>query len=312
MSLFRSRSKKTEPPPSWANFLTAEAYGRFIDLVRAHLQARLGEVTIQDGVATVAGSETRYGLQNLAQLCHMNDRAHWERIIEGHFEAFARSEAERRELDRVIGDYAAVRHLLAVRLWGADHLPAKNPADVFHRQDLEGISSVLVFDLPSTIQPVMTEEASRWGRDLPELFQDALQNVRGSVTPDTSVQKLGENTQVILLSGESHFIATYALLLEDIPDCVGTHGALVAIPHRHALICYPIEDMQVIHAVTSLIPAVYGMHHEGPGQISPNLYWYDRGEFIHLPYKITNRKLQFIPPERFVALLNRLAQSAQT
>ncbi|HEX2898851.1 MAG TPA: hypothetical protein VHS96_03930, partial [Bacteroidia bacterium] len=72
-------------------------------------------------------------------------------------------------------------------------------------------------------------------------------------------------------------------------------------------IIHPIEDSSVIKAINMMIPMTYGMHHEGPGSISANLYWYRQGKFMKLPYNIGNQSLNFQPPSDFVAMLDYLA-----
>lgn len=49
------------------------------------------------------------------------------------------------------------------------------------------------------------------------------------------------------------------------------------------------------------------MCHEGPGSISPDLYWLRRdGSWLHLPMEATAEVIRFTPPEELVAALDRV------
>ena len=78
------------------------------------------------------------------------------------------------------------------------------------------------------------------------------------------------------------------------------------MPHRHAMMIYPIENIQVTEAIRALIPAVFGMYHEGPGSLSPKLFWLYKGELIDLEYSLSDAGFDFKPPEKFIEILNQL------
>ncbi|MEY3443795.1 MAG: hypothetical protein RLZZ519_2076, partial [Bacteroidota bacterium] len=109
--------------------------------------------------------------------------------------------------------------------------------------------------------------------------------------------------------GVHFFVPNIAFELHRRPDLVGKHGALVGLPHRHAAIIYPIESLDVIKAVNTLIPIVKGMNEEGPGSLSDNIFLFQNGEFEAIPYKFTEDKLQLFPTDNFISLLNSLAES---
>jgi hypothetical protein len=85
-------------------------------------------------------------------------------------------------------------------------------------------------------------------------------------------------------------------------------GALAAAPHRHAVLYHVIRDRSAIKAINAMIPAAFGMFQEGPGSISPNLYWWQSGRLTLLPSRVTAKSIEFAPPPEFVEnVLNRLA-----
>ncbi len=297
------------PPPDWADFFTGQAYEAFLQLVLDYFQVREIDVAVGDGILVDQERDIHFGLQNLAQMCHRSNQSDWPEIIEMHFGSLWDAEEERKSLDRKKQDFSKIRELLAVRLWPADYLSSLAQVDIVYREDIEGTVSVLVYDLQNSIIQVATSDAALWGRETEELFEIGLQNTWRSKPPDVSMEALGDGVQVAVFQGHSFYVATHALLLEDYAGYVGTYGSLIIIPHRHAMVCYPIEDVNVINALDKLIIIALQMYNEGPGSISPRLYWYENGRFTDLPYQITDdRQLHFAPPEEFLALLHDLSE----
>ncbi len=66
-------------------------------------------------------------------------------------------------------------------------------------------------------------------------------------------------------------------------------------------------DTGVVQAINQLIVSAVSMFQEGPGSISPGLYWWREGLVSLLPAQFDGRKVQFAPPDEFVQALNRLA-----
>jgi len=250
------------------------------------------------------------GLQNLAQMCHLGDKAERAAIVEGHFGMIERIQSDRADLARRIGHLDSVKDLLAVRIWPKSYLDAVS-GQCIHREDLEGTITVLVFDLPTSIRPVSPKEANVWGKRTEELLQIGLDNVLRTCRPEIDRHDLGDGVGLVSMTGESHFVATHVLMLEHHSDCLGTYGALIGIPHRHAVLCHPIEDFQSVKAIQTFAIMIQGMEHEGPGSISPRLYWYRDGEFTDIPVEQTEQGLIVRPPDKFVGLLNELAERAK-
>jgi hypothetical protein len=299
------------PPPDWADFFTGRAYEAFLQLVLNYFQAREIDVAVGDGVLIDHDRDIHFGLQNLAQMCHRSNRDDWSAIIEMHFDSLWDAERERKSLDRKKQDFSAIHDMLAVRLWPADYLSSLSKADIVYREDIEGTVSVLVFDLQNSIIQVATSDAALWGRETDELFEIGLQNTWRGESPDILMEDLGDDVQVAVFQGRSFYVATHALLLEDYAGYVGTYGSLVIIPHRHVMVCYPIEDANVMMALDKLIIIAIQMYNEGPGSISPRLYWYENGRFTDLSYQIVDdHQLHFVPPEEFLALLQDLSDAS--
>ena len=233
---------------------------------------------------------------------------HWQEVIRDHFESFARDAELSAQIERDLGDFEKIKAAP-----GGAPLPGSGrcrpQAELIERTDLEGTTTVMVLDLPNTIRSLRPSEAEPWGKSPEELFAVGLRNVLEGEAPQYETIEAGEGLVLQTASGPSHFVADRVLDLESMPGAVGRHGSLVAIPHRHALIAYPIDGIDAVQAINILLPMALGMEQEGPGSITPNVYWYTVGRFVNLPYRIEGKSIQFMPPPDFTELLNQLAPS---
>lgn len=303
----------SSPPavPAWADFFTQEQYRRFLRHIGDHFRKQKQKITVGDGIIILQNPPRegfqQLGLLNLAQLCARNEEKEWPDIIKDHFKTLQKSQSEQAVLEQRIADFDRVEELLAVRLWPENYLAELNRNKFVHRCDLPGTLTALVFDLPSSVRNVTPEEAKAWGKSHEELFAIGLANVRENCIPDVTEQDLGDEVVITILSdAENFFVASHALLLEEHPECIGTFGTLIGVPHRHVVLAYPIEDRRVVAAISLMIPPILVWEKEGPGSISPYLYWYKDGEFTNLPFKIKDQSLHFTPPDNFVDVLNML------
>src|SRR6185436_11145305 len=74
-----------------------------------------------------------------------------------------------------------------------------------------------------------------------------------------------------------------ALQLEKLLGPIGEHGALVALPHRQMLIVHKIKGDNHPEIVPPMEKMTEELHREGPGSLSPDLYWYVDHAFVKLP-----------------------------
>jgi len=294
--------RKPQRAPGWTGPFTPAAYPAFEHLVREELRRQGLEVEIDDGYATVPGRPGKYGLENLAQACALRERAQWPQIIEAHFAALRRAEAEREALGGA-RTFEQAAPLLAVRLWPAEFVAQIGPGALVYREDLPGLVTVLVYDLPETIQQVRPEEAAAWGRPGEELFALGLDNLRRKPRPEIRRVAMEGERRVTVLSGTSFFVASECLRLDHFPGCVGRYGAVVGVPTRHIMLAYPVDDAAALEAAGLLVPIVYGMCQQGPGSLSARLYWCYQGRFAEVPYRVEGKTVHIAPPEGLQALV---------
>lgn len=280
----------------------------FVDLVERYFQDRGLPALVGDGVVSAPMGQGRehmqLGLLNLAQVCHAADRSQWPRLVEAHFQLVDTLAGQRTAFEPVAG-LEQVRDQLAVRIWPEEILGSLRSENLIWREDIPGTVSALVLDMPTSVRTIKPEEANGWDKGIDELFSLALENVYRKYPPDISQHEIN-GAGMVLLTGESFFIASHALLLDRYSQCLGPHGAIVGLPHRHVVLCHPIRDGGVVPALNSMMPAVIGMEKEGPGSITPSLYWYHDRQFVNLPFETGQDQIRFMPPEEFVDVLREL------
>lgn len=314
MGLLRRLFGTEPPPPEWASFFSAGEFADFIAATRRDLQRRglAGELDPQEGVVRpeLTGEDAPvWGLHNLAQICLQAPPREWRQVIAGHFDQMLALRQMSAVLDRLGTDWEEARPYLKVRLY---------PPELAHQGQLvywapfEGVIAALVYDFPDSVGSVAPDHVKHWGVERQELFRIGLDHVRQSAPPADENVDLGDGAAVRLLSSEDHFTATRVLFLEEHLQPVPELGAVVGVPHRHAIVYHPIVDEMVLPAVMAMIPIVRGMFQEGPGSISPELFWWQPGRFVRLPVEEADREVTFRVPEAFQReVLDRVAPAAE-
>jgi hypothetical protein len=305
------KSKGENDPPGWANFFTGKEYKLFLTRLDNYFRKHNVVYRIEDGVALLEQSHLGYenfGLVNLAQVCKQGPQHEWEENIENFFKSMERSNELENEFEERKTDFEFVRPFLAVRIYNIEYADSVGRENFIYRQLSEQVMATLVFDLPDSIMNIKPENIIPWNKTQDELFTIGYENARENYPVHIQKQQFGEIVLWIALS--DHFFGPNIILSLDgeHQHLVGTHGALVGLPHRHTVFIYPIEDIAVTDAIRALIPTVHGMNMEGPGSISHELYWYKDGVIVNLPYELTEDKLIFKPPESFVDMLNSLEE----
>lgn len=303
------------PVPSWARQLGRQGYNTFLLLIESYFRSRDIRIEI-DRVAGLVrpasgniASNSVFGLQNIAQACRQADRDEWRDLIAAHFDAIFDTSSDDNAFKVDMSDFARLRNRLRARLYPIDVI--NHAAEVVQRPGPEGTLEVLALDLPTTVRTVSRLEADAWHIDPDDLLDIGRQNLRNTPRLVETIVPLEQGTRFKVLSGDSHYAASHALFLDDyLPDDL-LHGVLVGIPKRDVLLVHEIRDMGLMEAATMLLQIIIAMHHDGPGSLSPYLYWYRNGEFTVLPYEIDNTTLALLPPEEFAGVIEQLAELAE-
>jgi len=293
----------------WAEFMTDEEYRTFSGQVLNYWRTRGRWPLIADGELMLEDSDGKsnvFGLANLARLCGDAVQGEWTALISGHFEALEEGLAEQESTD--LTDFESVKKYLAVRIYDAAYAE-RLEGRAITRVDLGGTVTMLVLDLPTTIRTLASDDVKEWGKSVDELLEIGLNNVLAKYESEwqTEQVELDSDFEVSLLSAPDFYVTTAALAFDKFPEMSGVFGAIIGIPHRHALIALPLEGLAGMRSVGSLIPVILGMYREGPGSISPWLYWWRAGEILPLPVEMKGDTVEFSPPAAFIELMNDLS-----
>ncbi len=320
--LFKRRRAK-RVVPEWAKFLPLERFERLESLVGDEV-ARLGGDAVEVTSGTVRiklpGDEKplTMGLQNLAQHLAATDDDAWPTLIERHFTLVTSGQETQRTWEEVAGDYERAAEMLRLRLFPIAYTEEGRGLDMVWRVDLPGVASVVVIDFPQLTQTLTRKWLEKWNKSADQVLERAKRNTLASGAMQVERVPLDEEEQLVIrvLLGEDHYLATHALDLPSYPGLIGTHGSMVMVPNRHAVMVFPIEHIDVVKVIPSMIGMGIKLYTDGPGSISDQMYWRDAaGEFHRLDTKIVEGEggqptLDITPPERFVTLLNQLAPPA--
>lgn len=308
MFSFFKRKKSDVVVPEWASILTLDQYEAFTKALQKYFARKKVDYQLKDGIVEVEENVFGFGqmgLMNLIQVCKQQDLKHYFEVVSGHFESIAQGKQFESQFEAMVKDFSQIQQYLAVRLYPVEFL------DTLHRENTIGndfatdVYAMLVFDLPHTVMNVKPKQAAEWNKSKDELFAIGLQNIRRNYPFQIMQEVLGEH-KVWLVQGEHFFVPNIVFDIKNYPQFIGSKGSLVGIPHRHGALIYPIESLELINAVNSLIFVVNGMYQEGPGSLTNHLYWYHDGTFDDLPYVIEDKTLKFSPPDGFIEMLNAL------
>ena len=300
--------------PVWARPLGRQGYRSFLGLIESYFANRHISVAIDDEEGLVKPDQSTFpysstfGLQNIAQLCQKADRDEWHDLITAHFDSIFEVNDRETALPVQMEDFTKVKSKIRGRLYPADVV--NHATDIVQRPGPEGTLEVVALDLPSTVRTVSRSEALSWGLDPEDLFEIGRRNLRltGKLKPNTI--QLEPGTALTIYTGDPFYAASHALILEDYIPEENQHGVLLGVPKRDIMIVHPIMNIGAMEAAGAMLQVIVGMHRDGPGSISPNLYWYHDGHFTVLPYELEDRSLRFLPPDEFAELLDELGEVA--
>ncbi|MFB0498105.1 hypothetical protein ABID99_004342 [Mucilaginibacter sp. OAE612] len=310
MFSFFKRPRNNVVAPQWASFFSDAEYRDFIKAIDKFFYKKNISYKIEDDASIKVGPNdfglNILGLTNVAQLCKQDERRNYYELISGHFDALIRTYLFDKDFNAIVDDYEAIEKYLATRLYPLGYLEYGGEENKIYSMIAGEIAKVLVFDLPDAIQTITPEQAEKWNKTYDELFEKGVENVRQKYPCSISREKIGE-FEVLLAQGD-HFFAPNIVFDLEKQSIVGNWGAIIGVPHRHAAIIYPLETLAVVNAVTSIIPVVDNMSKQGPGGVSNNLIWYKDGVFEQLRYKIKNNNIEIYPSEKFLEVLNNMAE----
>lgn len=246
-----------------------------------------------------------YSLHGLAQRCRQAPVEHWAEMVAAHFARLAEGSK---------GDEspAELLHGVRARLLPTESLtPEIAGAMTYARVVAEGLVFAYALDMPGSVRMLTDLDVERAG--IEELGQAAHANLMRVPVEHDEVPIQGGSV-LHSLYGESPFVASKALYLseavrqvtgEPLPDA----GALFVVPTRHLLAYHPIADGSVVDAVNALAAYGLGAHEDGPGELSPRVYWWHRGRITSITViDHDTRSFSLRPPPELLARMKGLVR----
>jgi hypothetical protein len=288
----------SQPPvPEWASFFTPERFAIFVERLELALE-KAGipyELDLEEGSWKALDEQGGkvYGIVNLAQICNQMPMDDWDAEIGPFLERIRNLHSE----DEVPSDLETVKPMLRVRLFASESVDASM---LVTRPVALGFVTCLAVDLPDKILTVSPERAAGYGVPIDMLFEIGLQNVIEKSAAEVKSFPVGDGAEILSLSGNDFFVASLALALNRILGDEPPYGRLVAVPGRHQALAASLVDASSLGALGPLVHAARGMFRDGPGSISPYVYWVQDDQWERLDIDLTERGGGVEGPDTFV------------
>jgi hypothetical protein len=119
--------------------------------------------------------------------------------------------------------------------------------------------------------------------------------------PDVPLLHLGDAVDVL---SEDFHAAAHVLDAATFRDRTGRLGNLVGIPARGVLLSYRLEAAPTGLLLQTLLAITHGKYLDGPGPITPHLFWRDLEGRFHVQYGSSDGvRARFVPTAEFLAAM---------
>ena len=233
-------------------------------------------------------------VRDVRAACALVPRERWDAVALEVLEGLARSSEARPDLDR----YEVAAPLLRSRVMGEGAVLLD---DVVAVPLCDGLVEVLVADVLGAVTALAPTVVLGWDRPVDALFALARDQVLADGLLTRTELDLDAGA-LVSLESTSAFAATHVRWLASYLD-VPSAGALVALPTRHLLLAAPmLRRADVLDAAQLLLVNAERLEREGPGGLSPDLFWWRPDAMVRLPGTPTSLS----PPPEFLEVLDRL------
>lgn len=268
-----------ESVPEWARFLTLDEFRIFLTTIENDLRDRRMFFADHDGVVhiRVEGGTLQCGLYNIAVKCGSVKTTAYAREVKAHFDRVLQGFEPRP--GALPESFEEVREHVRVRLY-TNEFVAQSKAEVISRQITPDLQALVVYDMEAAAASMSPEHAQHWNLSTEEVFRIALENTTKLPWSRTRFE-LQHGEAFALLNTDGYAVSHVLALEKHVPSL--PFGALVAMPCRQILVCYPIVPATVMNSLTELTMRVDAMYKDPPGGgknhlLSSDLYWWRSGE----------------------------------
>lgn len=252
-----------------------------------------GDVMLLEGA-----NRLHVSMRNLRQLARLVPRDDWPALVSDHVTTIVTAIEEPLDLS----DFELAQYLLRTRIYPAE---ADNGV-LAARPFAPGLIEAVVVDTPTTVRTVTVEEMDGWPVSGDALFMLGRANVRADGPLQVDDQDLG-GVRVAVLHGWSFYAATHLAWLEEYLE-IGPYGALVVAPNRSLIVAHPIQPRAgyrgTVAAAQELQAQAHQAYEEGPGSLSPHLFWWRAGDLTLLETRYDGDSL--VLPRDFLSVLTTL------
>jgi hypothetical protein len=236
----------------------------------------------------------KVALDDLRARCLLLPRKQWEDVLVEALQALALARESRADL----ADLAVAGPLLRTRVQSEGSVLAD---DGVHARLCDGLVEVLQVEREGALSPVPARVAEGWGVPVDELLVRGRAQVLQAEQPTVEPVDLGAEG-VVAVQTTGPWAASQ---LHRLGELVGETdaGSLVALPTRHLLLAAPLRTRPgALDAAQALLLNAERLWQDGPGGLSPDLYWVRAGQVVHLPGTPTSLS----PPVSFLTVLDAL------
>jgi len=194
----------------------------------------------------------------------------------------------------ILEDFDKASKYLAVRIYKQGFMESFKLEELAHRKDLEGTVTVLVLDLPDSVESLLKTTIENWNKNTDELFALAIENLKEKFKRE--IEKTENN--FLKLSGEDIFITSEALFFARNRGCIGKFGSIFCLPNRDTLVAVPINaDLDVEVGLQLMIPFAEETFEKSEDMaITNHIFWHYNGknELIYTYYGLN--RLKYVLP----------------
>lgn len=263
-----------------------------------------GDVMLLEGA-----NRLHVSMRNLRQLARLVPRDDWPALVSDHVSTIVTAIEEPLDLS----DFELAKSLLRTRIYPAE---ADNGV-LAARPFAPGLIEAVVVDTPTTVRTVTREEAAGWPVSGEALFALGRSGVKSDGPLTCEEQEVG-GVELTVLHGWTFYAATHLAWLDDYIE-LGPYGALVVVPSRSMIAAYPLRVSRAagspgygptVRAATELQVQAQHAYEEGPGSLSPHLFWWrkkgagEAGALTLLETRFDGDSL--VLPADFLAVLSTL------
>jgi hypothetical protein len=286
MGLFKRR-RGGEAADPYLPFLTVDQADRIRALAQEGFAGQ-GRAVAVSGDHVIDDSGMNFGLRNVAARCRNDDggEAAWSAIVADHVRrVHAMAVAAERDVlaDRTAGQVQSQTYAV---LWAANPGIVSSGSYEYAREILPGVLEMLAYDMPESFRMLTDQDIERFG-GLTALREAGLANLRALPAEPAERRTAASGGHFDVLTSESVYTASRALVLDDVAgqlpgEADAGNGVFACVPNRHQLAVHVPGDESVILSVTEMAHFGLAGYSDGPGPLSPSVFWWRNGRWEQL------------------------------